>query len=131
MQQAWIHAVRKEYMQQKYATTVYSTEQGSLCPRCGKPVNGCICSQKKRSVPGDGIVRISRETKGRKGKGVTIVSGVPLGDAELKALAKQLKQKCGTGGTIKEGNIEIQGDHRDILMQELAARGFTVKRCGG
>ncbi|MDD4649738.1 MAG: translation initiation factor Sui1 [Desulfoplanes sp.] len=119
-------------MQQKYATTVYSTEQGAMCPRCGKPVSGCICAQKKCLVPGgDRIVRISRETKGRKGKGVTIVSGIPLPPAELQALAKEFKQKCGTGGTIKQGVLEIQGDHRDLLMRELAARGFTVKRCGG
>lgn len=123
---------RKHCMQQKYATTVYSTEQGSLCPRCGKPVSGCICAQKNRLVSsGDGIVRISRETKGRKGKGVTLITGIPLPDEELKALAKQLKKKCGTGGTIKQGVLEIQGDHRDLLMGELAARGFTVKRCGG
>jgi translation initiation factor 1 len=76
-------------------------------------------------------VRVARETKGRKGKGVTLVSGVPLPLEGLKALAKELKQKCGTGGTLKEGVIEIQGDHRDALIELLKARGWTVKRSGG
>jgi translation initiation factor 1 len=81
--------------------------------------------------PGDGIVRVSRETKGRKGKGVTVITGVPLPPAELKALSRQLKQACGSGGTVKNGTIEIQGDHRDRLVAELKQRGFTVKRAGG
>ena len=119
-------------MKEKYATPVYSTERGSLCPKCGKPVPACSCSRAKKALPkGDGIVRISRETKGRKGKGVTIITGVPLQESELKALSKQLKQKCGTGGTIRQGTIEIQGDHREVLMQELHKRGFKVKRSGG
>ena len=80
---------------------------------------------------GDGTVRISRETKGRKGKGVTLISGVPLGAAAIAALAKDLKQRCGTGGTVKDGVIEIQGDHRDRLIEELQSRGHRVKRAGG
>jgi translation initiation factor 1 len=79
----------------------------------------------------DGVVRVARETKGRKGKGVTLISGVPLPPAELKTLARELKQKCGTGGTLKEGVIEIQGDQRDALIELLKARGWTVKRSGG
>ncbi len=82
-------------------------------------------------MPSDGIVRISRQTKGRKGAGVSLVTGVPLDDKNLKNLAKQLKQKCGTGGTIKSGIIEIQGDHRDLLKQELLKLGYTVKLSGG
>lgn len=80
---------------------------------------------------GDGTVKVSRETKGRKGKGVTLISGVPLGADSLAALAKNLKQLCGTGGTVKDGNIEIQGDHRDRLVVELQSRGYRVKRAGG
>ena len=79
----------------------------------------------------DGVVRVAWETKGRKGKGVTLISGVPLPPAELKTLARELKQKCGTGGTLKEGVIEIQGDQRDALIELLKARGWTVKRSGG
>jgi translation initiation factor 1 len=82
-------------------------------------------------VQGDGIVRIRRETKGRKGKGVTTLSGFSMSESELKVLAKQLKQKCSTGGTVKDGMIEIQGDHREILKVELEKRGLTAKLAGG
>jgi translation initiation factor 1 len=77
------------------------------------------------------VVRVARQTKGRKGKGVTLVTGVPLDDAGIKALAKRLKQQCGTGGTVKDGVIEIQGDHRDLLVGELKKLGWTVKLAGG
>ncbi len=80
---------------------------------------------------GDGIVRLGRETKGRKGKGVTTIAGVPLDPSGLSALAKELKKRCGSGGTVKESTIEIQGDHRDVLFEELSKRGWRVKRCGG
>ena len=80
---------------------------------------------------GDGTVRVSRETKGRKGKGVTLISGIPLGAEALAALAKDLKQRCGTGGTVKDGVIEIQGDHRDRLVEELQSRGYRMRRAGG
>ncbi len=110
---------------------VYSTAVGKVCPACGKPVAGCICSKKKSPSAGDGIVRIGRETKGRKGKGVTTISGVPLDPSALSVLAKELKKKCGSGGTIKDTIIEIQGDHRDLLFAELQQRGWQVKRCGG
>lgn len=109
---------------------VYSTEFGKACPECGKPSSSCSCGQKNR-VPSDGIVRIARQTKGRKGAGVSVVTGVPLVGNDLKKLAKQLKQKCGTGGTIKSGIIEIQGDHRDVLKRELSKLGYTVKLAGG
>ena len=79
----------------------------------------------------DGIVRVGRETKGRKGAGVTVITGIPAHPEGLKQIAKELKQKCGTGGTVKNGVIEIQGDHRDLLVAELTARGYTVKRTGG
>ncbi|MEN7972366.1 MAG: stress response translation initiation inhibitor YciH [Verrucomicrobiota bacterium] len=100
---------------------VYSTKAGRIRPE-----------KEKTAVPkGDGIVRVGRETKGRKGKGMTVVSGVPLHPEGLRDLAKQLKQKCGTGGTVKDGRIEIQGDHRDLLVAELQSMGYTVKRSGG
>jgi translation initiation factor 1 len=111
---------------------VYSTQHGAMCPECGKPTASCRCAARERTgVPDDGVVRVGRETKGRKGKGVTIVTGVPLQGDELKKLAKQLKQRCGSGGAVRDGVIEIQGDHRDTLVAELAKRGWTVKRSGG
>ena len=82
-------------------------------------------------MPGDGVVRVSRETKGRKGKGVTLITGLPLDLKGLQKLAKQLKRRCGAGGTVKEGVIEIQGEHRDLLVAELKKQGFVVKRSGG
>lgn len=109
---------------------VYSTDQGRMCPDCGHPKTDCQC-RKPAGPAGDGVVRVSRETKGRKGKGVTLVTGVPLQDNELKALAKVLKAKCGTGGTVKDGVIEIQGDQRDLLVPLLEAKGWQVKRAGG
>lgn len=100
---------------------VFSTEKGRIRPE-----------KKKPSIPkSDGIVRVGRETKGRKGKGMTVVTGVPLHPEGLRDLAKKLKQKCGTGGTLKDGRIEIQGDHRELLVAELQALGHTVKRSGG
>jgi translation initiation factor 1 len=80
---------------------------------------------------GDGVVRIQRETKGRKGKGVTLIMGVLLTPAELKKLAKELKQKCGVGGAVKDGIIEIQGDVRHQMFDEMKQRGFVVKKAGG
>lgn len=109
---------------------VYSTEQGRMCPQCRQPASQCRCGQPARPA-GDGTVRIKRETAGRGGKTVTTVSGVPLADAELQALAKQLKALCGSGGALKDGVIELQGDHRDKLKNALEARGFRVKLAGG
>jgi translation initiation factor 1 len=111
--------------------TVYSTAHGRMCPKCGWPVEKCACSKESAVSKGDGIIRVGRETKGRKGKGVTLITGVPLGGDELKALAGELKRKCGTGGTVKDGVIEIQGDHRDQLVEILKQRGYTVKKSGG
>lgn len=110
---------------------VNSSEQGRICPKCNQPVDKCRCKQQQAVAKSDGIVRIQRETKGRKGKGVTLISGIPLAGDELKKLAKTLKQKCGTGGTIKAGVIEIQGDHRDLLLVELQKLGWQVKKAGG
>lgn len=111
---------------------VYSTDQGRHCPECSQPLTQCQCRQQQRDaiVTGDGIVRIQRETKGRKGKGVTLITGIPLAEADLKQLTKQLKQRCSTGGTVKDGVIEIQGDQRKTLQQALQDKGYTVKISG-
>ncbi|WP_264766231.1 translation initiation factor Sui1 [Marinobacter fonticola] len=101
-----------------------------MCPQCRHPVSDCRCGEDQ--VPaGDGIVRVSRETKGRKGKGVTLVTGIPLAGKALKDYAKILKAKCGTGGTVKDGVVEIQGDQRDVLVPLLQDKGWTVKKAGG
>lgn len=110
---------------------VYSTDRGRLCPSCGKAVRECCCRAQPEQPVGDGIVRISRQTKGRKGSGVSLISGLPLGDQELKKLAKQLKKKCGCGGTVKSGVVEIQGDKRQVLADELLRLGYKVKLAGG
>ena len=110
---------------------VYSTDRGRLCPQCQRAIAECVCGNQRPASSGDGIVRLRRETKGRGGKAVTVIEGVPLAPEQLKQLAKQLKQRCGVGGSVKSDCIEIQGDHRDTLQQELEKRGYTVKRSGG
>ncbi len=110
---------------------VFSTGQGRMCPTCTNPIASCSCSQDSEGPAGDGQVRVSRETKGRKGKGVTLISGLPVNAKDLQKLAKQLKRKCGAGGTVKDGVIEIQGEHRDQLVQALNALGYKAKRAGG
>lgn len=110
---------------------VYSTDSGRMCPVCRHPVTSCQCSSAKPRLPGDGIVRVSRETKGRAGKGVTLVKGLALDDAALATLGKQLKTACGSGGTVKDGVIEVQGDHCERVMALLQAQGHKVKRAGG
>ncbi|WP_447554830.1 translation initiation factor Sui1 [Vreelandella sp. EE22] len=113
---------------------VYSTEQGKTCPDCREPIEHCRCeddSERARIAALDGIVRIRRETSGRKGKGVTTLSGIPLASEELKVLATSLKKRCGTGGAVKEGIIEIQGDHRETLKAALETMGYQVKLAGG
>jgi len=111
---------------------VYSTGIGERCPNCLRPAAQCVC---KKGTPGktsaDGIVRVSRETQGRKGKGVSVISGLGLAAAEMQALATELKKKCGSGGAVEGGKIEIQGDHRDRLVEELTKRGWKAKRVGG
>jgi translation initiation factor 1 len=107
-------------MANKESRLVYSTDAGRIKETLSE-----------QPIETDGIVRIRRETKGRKGKGVTTVSGVGLAEAELNTLAKKLKQKCSTGGTVKDGVIEIQGDHREKLKSELEKLGHNVKLAGG
>jgi translation initiation factor 1 len=113
------------------SSLVYSTDAGRLCPGCNKPVAQCSCRQQKPAVKGDGVIRISRETKGRGGKSVNVINGLALAPAELDKLCTQLKKRCGTGGTIKDGTIEIQGEHRDALVAELVKLGYSVKKAGG
>jgi len=119
-------------MMKKTKGLVYSTEFGAACSTCGHPKDKCACSSSQKSgVKNDGWVRLARQTKGRKGAGVTLVTGLDLTDNELKIYAKKLKKKCGCGGTLKERIIEIQGDQRDVLQPLLEADGFKVKRSGG
>jgi translation initiation factor 1 len=110
---------------------VYSTEAGRMCPACRQPVAQCRCNRAPSVPAGDGIVRVSRETKGRGGKAVTVVRGVALEATALAALGKQLKATCGSGGTVKDGVIEVQGDHGERVVEALRAQGYTVKRAGG
>jgi len=121
---------------------VYSSEAGRICPACSRRVSICECRGKgarariaardeaEAAKASDGIVRVARSTKGRGGKIVTTVIGVPGGEAAQKTLAAELKRSCGTGGSLKDGVIEIQGEHRDTLVRELESRGFKVKRAG-
>ncbi len=109
---------------------VYSTDSGRMCPDCRQPVAQCTCGAPVAPT-GDGVVRVSRETKGRGGKAVTVVKGVLLDAAALAELGRQLKAACGSGGTVKDGLIEVQGDHCDRVVQLLKAQGYTVKRAGG
>ena len=102
---------------------VYSTERGDVRAQA---------APSRASAPsGDGVVRVGRETKGRKGGGVTTVAGAPVSGEALAALCTELKKRCGSGGTLKDGVIEIQGEHRDALVAYLAGRGWNVKRAGG
>jgi translation initiation factor 1 len=113
---------------------VYSTGIGAICPGCRRALAQCVCKDSKgRSMrPADaGKVRVSRQTQGRAGKSVTVISGLPLAPGALESLAVELKRRCGSGGTVRDGLIEIQGEHRDRLVEELCKRGFPAKRAGG
>lgn len=111
---------------------VYSTEGGRMCPACRRPLAQCSC---RAAAPpgsgGDGIVRVLRETKGRGGKAVTVVRGAPGDAAALARLGQELKTACGSGGTVKDGTIEVQGDHVEKVVAWLQQRGLKVKRAGG
>nr|WP_154220411.1 MULTISPECIES: translation initiation factor Sui1 [Pseudomonas] len=109
---------------------VFSTDAGRHCPDCRQPVDACTCKQ--TLIPeGDGIARVRRESKGRGGKTVTTITGVPLAAEPLKELATVLKKRCGTGGALKDGIIEIQGDHVELLLAELIKLGYKAKKSGG
>lgn len=108
---------------------VYSTELGRTCPQCRQALAACTC--KASAAPaGDGVVRVSRQTKGRGGKSVTVVKGVALDAAALAVLGKQLRTSCGSGGTVKDGVIEIQGDHCERVVAALKAQGHNAKQAG-
>lgn len=115
---------------------VYSTEQGGVCPRCRRRADRCKCPEKlaartAAAAPPSEYVYVGRESKGRRGKTVTTISGLPFQGDDLKRLAGELKRRCGTGGSVKQGVVEIQGDHRDLMVAELEQRGLAVKRRGG
>ena len=112
---------------------VYSTDAGRMCPSCRQPVGSgtCAASPARATPAGDGFARIRREVGGRSGKTVTVVTGLPLDTVALAALSKRLKSACGTGGTVKSGALEFQGDHRDQLASLLASEGFKSKPAGG
>ncbi len=113
--------------------TVYSTGEGKVCPVCGKPAKACVCTREKTksAAAGDGVVRVRRELKGRRGKTVTRVNGLALGAAELKELASRLKQRCGTGGGMDGADLIIQGDQVEKVLALLAEEGFRAKKAGG
>jgi translation initiation factor 1 len=110
---------------------VYSTGIGSLCPNCRRAVRECVCPKGAPGAARASAVRVGREIKGRAGKGVTTVTGLPLSLAHLGALATQLKKRCGSGGTVRDGVIEVQGDHRDVIVAELVKLGWPAKKSGG
>ena len=110
--------------------TVYTSEHGRICPKCGRPFACCTC--KKAAVqPGSGVIRVRLDSKGRKGKTVTQISGLPLDEDALRGLLTELKRRCGSGGALKDGLLEIQGDHRDLVIEELKKRGLSAKKAGG
>jgi translation initiation factor 1 len=113
------------------ARIVYSTGVGPLCPNCRRPVRDCVCPKGAPGTVKPGAIRVGREVKGRAGKGVTTVTGLPLAAADIEALATRLKKRCGSGGTVREGVIEVQGDHRDAIVAELVKAGFAAKKSGG
>jgi translation initiation factor 1 len=111
---------------------VYSTDAGRMCPQCRQPAAACRCAALARQAPvGDGVVRVSRETKGRGGKAVTLVRGLALDAAALAELGKRLRTACGAGGTARGGVLEVQGDHVDRVVDWLKQAGHPAKRAGG
>jgi translation initiation factor 1 len=110
---------------------VYSTDSGRMCPGCRQSVAQCQCASRRALPVGDGIARVQRETKGRGGKAVTVVRGLLLDAEALAALAKRIKAACGSGGTVKDGQVEVQGDHCDKVVAFLQAEGFKARRSGG
>ena len=109
---------------------VYSTESGRMCPQCRKALGACVCAALPMPA-GDGNVRVSRDSKGRGGKVVTVVRGLPLDAVALGLLGKELRAACGSGGTVKQGVVEVQGDHVLRILDLLAAKGWKAKQsCG-
>lgn len=111
---------------------VYSTEVGRMCPACRSALAQCVCKASAKAVPvGDGAVRVSRQTRGRGGKTVTHIKGLALDAVALALLGKTLRTACGSGGTVKDGVIEVQGDHCELVMEVLSKHGHRAKRVGG
>jgi translation initiation factor 1 len=110
---------------------VYSTEAGRMCPDCRRSIGKCVCRQSKPAPATGGVVRVSRETKGRNGKSVTVVRGLAMDSGAMTLLGKEIKSACGSGGTVKDGVIEVQGDHVERVIAFLKARALVVKRAGG
>ena len=113
------------------ARIIYSTGIGNLCPNCRRPVRDCVCPKGAPGAAKPAMLRVGREIKGRAGKGVTTVTGLPLSLSDIDSLAAKLKKRCGSGGTVRDGVIEIQGDHRDAIVAELAKLGWPAKKSGG
>jgi translation initiation factor 1 len=116
-------------MADKNGGLVYSTAVGRVCPGCRRPIADCVCKQKRPDPAGDGVVRVFRES--RNGKSVTVIKGLALPPIELAQLGKQLKVSCGSGGTVKGGVIEVQGEHCDRVLETLKLQGWKAKRSGG
>jgi translation initiation factor 1 len=113
------------------STLVYSTDGGRMCPACRRPVLACACKAAQAGAQvGDGVVRVSRQTRGRGGKSVTLIKGLALDPLELALLGKQLRTACGAGGTVKDGVIEVQGEHCDLVLDALKQRGYRALRAG-
>ena len=113
------------------APIIYSTGVGSLCPNCLRPVRECVCPKGAPGAAKPAAVRVGREVKGRAGKGVTTVTGLPMTLSDIESLAAKLKKRCGSGGTVRDGVIEVQGDHRDVIVAELIKLGWPAKKSGG
>ena len=110
------------------ARTVYSTGAGRICPRCSWPEANCQCSRKAEDpIPSRIVAKLRMEKKGRGGKTVTVIDGLPRNAAFLKELSQELKRACGTGGTVIDGGIELHGDLRERVREVLAQKNFTVK----
>lgn len=116
----------------KNSTRVYSTDKGRLCPSCSEAIDQCRCAAQAAGKPvGDGKVKVRLDTKGRNGKAVTLVEGLAMTLADIEVLAKTLKARCGSGGAVKNGVIEIQGDHRAVVLAFLLSKGIQAKQAGG
>ena len=126
-------AKRKELQNGRKGGLVYSTEHGRICSGCQRPQADCVCRDRSRlrNVGSANAVIVSRETKGRKGAGVTLISGLSLSDKDLTLLAKKLKTRCGVGGSVKGGVIELQGEQRDRVVELLLGEGITARKSGG
>ena len=107
---------------------VYSTDRGRHCPQCGQRRDRCQCQTPTRPLPDGETIRVRREVKGRKGKTVTLITGLPLDNDGLLALSREIKSALGTGGSVKNGIVLIQGDHIQPVIQWLDKRDYHAKQ---